>query len=761
LSDLRSTLARPVNGASLGFFRAAFGTVIVYEALFFLRPSFLLWPERGTSLVERLYSGEHLVWHFSYPGFTWAKPLAEPWTSVLFGLFLCAAVLVATGVWFRPAIIVLWAAFSYIQLMEAAWYLNHFYLGALLAFLLFWMPADRRWSLRRWLADRNPHSEKIEKTLPREVPFWTVFVLRGQLFIVYFYGGIAKLSSDWLAGEPVRMWLRDAFVAGRLEQVVGPETMATLRPILGSEAVVWLITYGGLVFDLAVGPMLLWRRTRWLGILLAAMFHGTNFFLFDIGAFPVMAMLLTLIFFPPDWPDALRRRVTGLFGLRSPATASEVDAKQPSPSVGHASLRWTTATAIFVWFSVQLLLPLRHLAIAGNVHWTDEGSRFSWHMMLRHKEPGYVEFRVEDPALISQDSNGRKIVDWSQWQDREDASLWHEIRAEDWDETELPEFFITYEPVIGERLFFVPKDVQDSANAASEMLTEIWQASFGRRPQAVRVQRLAESLATIRDACLADESPDFTKAVQRSLAMAAGLAAVLDAGPADEQTRMVESARLQTLLRQLIRHPRLQRPIVSALNAAQPFAVLGGKLGSKTALAVRDVALERDGNGLSREVSRTGPAGQMAAYLDLTSLLPIEMARLPQYFVLHNEHGEPRIVWNYAAELHALQCRSLRSFAEFQHQYAQRIAEQWETLYGRRPAVHVTSYLALNRHPMQPLIDPAVDLAAEPLRLLRHNRWILPMAGTEDPLPSIDYDGQQAPASGSGRPPEAEESPDP
>lgn len=38
------------------------------------------------------------------------------------------------------------------------------------------------------------------------------------------------------------------------------------------------------------------------------------------------------------------------------------------------------------YLAVQVLLPLRHFAYPGNVDWTEEGHRFSWHMKLRSKK---------------------------------------------------------------------------------------------------------------------------------------------------------------------------------------------------------------------------------------------------------------------------------------------------------------------------------------------------------------------------------------
>ncbi|NNE28670.1 MAG: HTTM domain-containing protein, partial [Saprospiraceae bacterium] len=38
-----------------------------------------------------------------------------------------------------------------------------------------------------------------------------------------------------------------------------------------------------------------------------------------------------------------------------------------------------------ILFVIHLLLPLRHHLFQGDVAWTEEGHRYSWRMMLRHK----------------------------------------------------------------------------------------------------------------------------------------------------------------------------------------------------------------------------------------------------------------------------------------------------------------------------------------------------------------------------------------
>ena len=56
---------------------------------------------------------------------------------------------------------------------------------------------------------------------------------------------------------------------------------------------------------------------------------------------------------------------------------------------------------IIVWFSFQILFPLRHLLYPGSPSWNEEGHRFSWQMKLRDKRARAV-FIARDPATGDQ-----------------------------------------------------------------------------------------------------------------------------------------------------------------------------------------------------------------------------------------------------------------------------------------------------------------------------------------------------------------------
>ena len=79
------------------------------------------------------------------------------------------------------------------------------------------------------------------------LPTWCLWLLRSQVGLVYFFAGVAKLNSDWLRGEPIRQWLADR------------DDYPLIGSWLDTEAAVWFFGYGGLIFDLAVAPALLWR----------------------------------------------------------------------------------------------------------------------------------------------------------------------------------------------------------------------------------------------------------------------------------------------------------------------------------------------------------------------------------------------------------------------------------------------------------------------------------------------------------------------
>lgn len=88
--------------------------------------------------------------------------------------------------------------FTYWFLLDRTQYLNHFYLICLISFLMIFIPAHWMYALDAYW---RPSIRAVV------APAWALWVLRLQLGIAYFYGGIAKINGDRLRGEPMRLWL--------------------------------------------------------------------------------------------------------------------------------------------------------------------------------------------------------------------------------------------------------------------------------------------------------------------------------------------------------------------------------------------------------------------------------------------------------------------------------------------------------------------------------------------------------------------------
>ena len=355
-------LYEPVDAASLACFRILFGGIMVWEVLRYFSHDW----------ITRYYIVP--VFHFSYYGFDWLRPWPGNGMYVHFVVIGILALYVALGFFYRISTILFFFAFTYVFLLDQAQYLNHFYLVCLIGFLMMFAPAHRIASLDAWLSP----SRRSET-----VPAWSVWMFRLQFCLVYFYAGVAKLNDDWLRGEPMRSWLarRTDFC------LLGP--FLRVGRWFTEEWVVYGFAYGGLLLDLAIAPLLLWRKTRPYAFAAGVFFHLTNNWLFQIGIFPWFAIAGMLLFFDPDWPRRIfnwpRSDTVGLSDSPVPATMQR---------------RWSDRAAIgilAVHLVLQAIVPLRHLLYPGDVSWTEEGHRFSWHMKLRDKSAKAV-FRATDPA---------------------------------------------------------------------------------------------------------------------------------------------------------------------------------------------------------------------------------------------------------------------------------------------------------------------------------------------------------------------------
>ncbi|MEY4575619.1 MAG: hypothetical protein RL701_322 [Pseudomonadota bacterium] len=284
-------------------------------------------------------------YHFTYPYFEYVRPWsasASAPAALMYlhvgGLF-AAAVGLALGVRTRSCALLLALGWCYVELIDRATYLNHYYLVCLMAFLLACTPAELRYS---------------------SVPRWSLWVLRLQVAVVYVFAGIAKLNSDWLFhAQPLRIWL--AAVSGSVGWLATP-------------ACAFVASWAGAAFDLCIVPALLWRRTRTAALCTAVLFHVTTGWLFPNGMFPWIMLSCVTLLLPADWP---RRWL--------PLTAAHVPAPTPR------GLPWLLG----VHCVLQVLVPLHHHVWERESAWTGTGFDFAWKVMIAEKA-GSVTFTTRD-----------------------------------------------------------------------------------------------------------------------------------------------------------------------------------------------------------------------------------------------------------------------------------------------------------------------------------------------------------------------------
>lgn len=360
-SPLRARLFAPVDPASLVVFRVGFGLLMLASTVRF---------------VANGWVREHFLeptWFFSYWGLSWVRP-GPPWIMyALHGVMGLSAACMAAGWFYRASAVLFFVGFSWAHFIDKTYWLNHYWLVTLVALLMIILPLGRVGSLDARLG-RVPAL--------RSLPAWALWLLRFQFAVVYFFGGVAKLSYDWLVhAQPLTIWLGahgDFPVIGRW---------------LTEKWFAYAMSWAGAVFDLTVVFFLLGRRTRPVAYAVALGFHVMTAMLFQLGLFPWIMSFGALLFFPPAWP----RRFVGRWLPPSPSpspgtTVGGGDASASGPRDSNAVL-----AALGAWALLQVLLPLRHHLYPGPLGWREEGFRFAWNVMLVEKN-GSVDFVATEPT---------------------------------------------------------------------------------------------------------------------------------------------------------------------------------------------------------------------------------------------------------------------------------------------------------------------------------------------------------------------------
>jgi vitamin K-dependent gamma-carboxylase len=340
-------LFKHIDNSSLIVFRILFGALIFLESIGAIVTG---WIRR--TLVEPEFT-------FNFIGFDFLQAIQGDWMYAHYIIMGICGIFVMVGYKYRISMLSFTLLWAVTYLMQKSSYNNHYYFLMILSAVMVILPAHKYASID---VKQNPSIKRMSMSN------WCRWVFIIQLFILYTYASIAKMYPDWLDLTVPELLMKSKqhyFLVGN---------------VLQQKFMLYLVAYGGILFDLLVIPLLLWKRTRKVAFFISLFFHLFNSFIFQVGIFPYLSLAFAVFFFEPQFIQRLFLKRKTLF--------SEEKIEIPS----HARV---FKTVFVLYFIVQIALPVRHCVIQDDVLWTEEGHRLSWRMMLRVKS-ATTSFRVVD-----------------------------------------------------------------------------------------------------------------------------------------------------------------------------------------------------------------------------------------------------------------------------------------------------------------------------------------------------------------------------
>ena len=355
--SLNSYLSKTYDSSPIIVFRIGFGLLMLISLIRF-------W---SNGWIEELYINPKF--HFSYYGFEWVKPLGD-FTYVLFLICGLSSIFIALGYKYRFSIILFFLSFTYIELMDKTTYLNHYYFISVLSFLMIFLPLNIRFSI-------DSYQRKISYN---KVPYWTIDSIKLLITIVYLFAGIAKINSDWLfKAMPLKIWLTSKYDLPLIGET-----------IMHKEWFHYLMSWGGMFYDLLIPFLLLISFTRGFAFLLVVFFHVFTVILFPIGMFPYIMIFSALIFFSSKFHEKIIYNISNF--LNKLIKSKKIFKFYNTYKIKNTKILYPVIVLFFIF---QITFPLRNLLYEGELFWNEKGYRYSWRVMLMEKM-GYTTFKVND-----------------------------------------------------------------------------------------------------------------------------------------------------------------------------------------------------------------------------------------------------------------------------------------------------------------------------------------------------------------------------
>ena len=332
MKKLISYLSIEVSGITISIFRILFGIVLSLQSIYWLITGFI-----QKNIIDPT---------FLFPFIKNVTPLSDNFMLYgLNGLLVISPILIIINKFYKIGLLIYLLSFTYLWVLCQGYFNNHYYLISIICFLL--------------LFSKSPFS-RIDKV---RVPQFHLYSLIFLIVAVYIIAGTNKINPYWLYDiQPMTYILSKA----------GLNENSFLIPLL---------SYLGLFFDLFIGPILLFKKTRNYGIVFSVFFHVLNFIIFllvggEIGFFPFIMIATLILFIEPSWIE-------------------EKILKNNARILSRQNLNVHLTYLLLMFLSLQIIIPFRHFFFKGYVDYNGIGQRFSWRLKNMYKEP------VTQPGLIN------------------------------------------------------------------------------------------------------------------------------------------------------------------------------------------------------------------------------------------------------------------------------------------------------------------------------------------------------------------------
>ena len=162
------------------------------------------------------------------------------------------------------------------------------------------VPCGASLSIDAWLKNRKLLRQGLKPLLKPMIPIFGLRVIQLQIAFVYFISGIDKAASgNWQRGNAIYYSLStDNYL--RSDWLVAP----LLDSPFGYE-ILKIGTYITLYWELSFWLLVLWRPTRWLGLILGILIHGGIHVLLMVAYFSAASLWTYIAFLPYDWVERI------------------------------------------------------------------------------------------------------------------------------------------------------------------------------------------------------------------------------------------------------------------------------------------------------------------------------------------------------------------------------------------------------------------------------------------------------------------------